>query len=312
MKLKNITIGADPELFLINKKTGKVISSIGIIPGEKGNAYQGDMPDGFGLQIDNILAEFNIPVTTLGEKNRFVSDIMYAKEYIRNYISKINPNYDILCQASAEVPEKELKSDEAKQFGCSVDYNAYTMDANPRPEGDTTNLRTTGCHIHIGYENPNARTSIEIVKYLDACLGVASVLIDTDTERRKLYGKAGCFRLTAYGVEYRVLSGFFISSPEVIYMMYDLMAYSLSKFNNGSPIPPNKIIEDIINNNNTELARLVLKKYFFGSNTVKQILGAETTDSDVEFDNVDRRLKHTIQDILGAGYEPFLGVQGRF
>ncbi len=45
MSIKDITIGADPELFIINKKTGKVVSSIGLIPGEKGNPWVGeDMP----------------------------------------------------------------------------------------------------------------------------------------------------------------------------------------------------------------------------------------------------------------------------
>ena len=34
-RITNITIGADPELFIVNKKTGKVVSSIGLIPGEK-------------------------------------------------------------------------------------------------------------------------------------------------------------------------------------------------------------------------------------------------------------------------------------
>ncbi len=63
MKLTNVTIGADPELFIVNEKTGKIVSSIGLIPGEKGNAYKEGMPEGFGLQIDNILAEFNVPPT---------------------------------------------------------------------------------------------------------------------------------------------------------------------------------------------------------------------------------------------------------
>ena len=60
MEILNVTIGSDPELFIINKKTNKVVSSIGLIPGEKGNPYRTkDMPEGFGLEIDNILAEFN-------------------------------------------------------------------------------------------------------------------------------------------------------------------------------------------------------------------------------------------------------------
>ena len=62
MLVRNITIGADPELFIIDSKTGKVVSSIGLIPGVKGEPYVGeDMPNGFGLETDNILAEFNIP-----------------------------------------------------------------------------------------------------------------------------------------------------------------------------------------------------------------------------------------------------------
>lgn len=46
MRINNITVGADPELFIVNEKTGKVVSSIGIIPGEKGNAWRSDdMPE---------------------------------------------------------------------------------------------------------------------------------------------------------------------------------------------------------------------------------------------------------------------------
>ena len=79
MSIKDITIGADPELFIINKKTGKVVSSIGLIPGEKGNPWVGeDMPTGFGLEIDSILAEFNIPPVTDGLS--FVDNIEYMKK----------------------------------------------------------------------------------------------------------------------------------------------------------------------------------------------------------------------------------------
>lgn len=143
MYIDNITVGADPELFIINKETGKVVSSIGLIPGVKGNPYRSkDMPKGFGLEIDNILAEFNIP--PVKTQNDFVKAIEYMKDYIRKYVQKKNPNLDILCKASMRVDEDQLQSAEAKLFGCSVDYNAYTMRPNPKPQGETTNLRSAG------------------------------------------------------------------------------------------------------------------------------------------------------------------------
>lgn len=143
MILDNITIGADPELFLINKKTGKVVSSIGIIPGEKGNPYRSkDMPEGYGLEIDNILAEFNIP--PVRNKEDFIKVMSYMKNYIKKFIKAKDSNLDILCKASMIVDEDQLQSPEAKLFGCSVDYNAYTEGPNPKPMGEKTNLRSAG------------------------------------------------------------------------------------------------------------------------------------------------------------------------
>ena len=80
MYIDNFTVGSDPELFIINEKTGKVVSSIGLIPGVKGEPWVGsDMPSGFGLETDNILAEFNIPPVT--DCDNFVNNIQYMKDY---------------------------------------------------------------------------------------------------------------------------------------------------------------------------------------------------------------------------------------
>lgn len=54
-------------------------------------------------------------------------------------------------------------------------------------------------HIHIGYDNPTIDFSKLLIRYMDMYLGVPSVLIDTDVNRRKYYGNAGSFRLCAYG-----------------------------------------------------------------------------------------------------------------
>ena len=143
MTLRNITVGADPELFIINEKTKKVVSAVGLIPGEKGNPWRSnDMPEGFGLETDNILAEFNIP--PVRDRLNFVNNIVYMQEYINKFVKNINPDLGILCVASKTVPVSELQSDQAKLFGCDVDYNAYTMSANPKPKGTSTNLRSAG------------------------------------------------------------------------------------------------------------------------------------------------------------------------
>ena len=141
--MENYTIGADPELFIIDETTNTVVSSIGLIPGIKGEPYVAeDMPKGFGLETDNILAEFNIPPCTT--KEAFINNIEYMKSYIRSFVKNINPNLGILCEASQMVPPAQLKSKEAKEFGCSVDFNAYTESANPKPKGTSTNLRSAG------------------------------------------------------------------------------------------------------------------------------------------------------------------------
>ena len=110
------TIGADPELFIVNEKTGKVVSSIGIIPGKKGEPYVSeDMPEGFGLETDNILAEFNIP--PVSDELSFINNIQYMKDYIDNFVKQKNPDLGIKCAASMMVDKDQLQSDEAKEFG---------------------------------------------------------------------------------------------------------------------------------------------------------------------------------------------------
>ena len=66
------------------------------------------------------------------------------KDFIRSYVKDVNPNYDIKCSASEYVPYDQLESDEAMQIGCEPDYNAYTQDKNPRPDGFKDNLRSAG------------------------------------------------------------------------------------------------------------------------------------------------------------------------
>ena len=183
------------------------------------------------------------------------------KSYIRNFVQKINPNLDILCTASMTVDEDQLQSDEAKLFGCDPDYNAYTEKANPKPKGDVSNLRSAGCHIHIGYPKCNPETSVLLVKYLDAFLGLHSVLLDTDKTRRSLYGKAGSFRLQPWGVEYRVLSSYFISNDELLSWVWDRVMIAVNACHYFLQLPPADLVIKAINNSDQALAKELIEKY---------------------------------------------------
>lgn len=253
------TIGSDPELFLINKKTGKVVSAIDRIPGCKVEPFTEGMPEGFGLQTDNILAEFNIPPVTREEE--FIGNIEYMKDVIRDFAKRINENFDIKCQASAKVPVKELKDPRAKEFGCDPDFCIYSEGPNKVGDASKGTLRSAGFHIHVGYPEHNIDTSIAMLRYVDACVGLPSILYDTDVERRNLYGKAGCFRLQPYGFEYRTLSSFWIDNPSRMSFIWKQVMWALYLYERGCSLPDSRDIQNAINNNDVEKARMLIEEY---------------------------------------------------
>lgn len=261
MSLSNITIGADPELFIIDSKTGKVVSSIGLIPGTKGNAYVDDtMPKGFGVEIDNILAEFNIPPVTT--KEGFINNILYMQDWIRSFVKNVNPDYDIKCSASEMVDSDQLQSEEANLFGCDPDFNCYTKTRNPKPK-PPKNLRSAGFHIHFGYANFDVETSLKIVRLFDLCVGVPSVRIDSDKKRRSLYGKAGAFRLQDWGVEYRCLSSYMMKDADTLSRVWAGITQVRDYMNNGifPSVADTERVVDCINYGDESLAKYLVDKY---------------------------------------------------
>ena len=96
---------------------------------------------------------------------------------------------------------------------------------------------------------------------LDIFLGVPSILVDQDTKRRSLYGKAGNFRLQPWGVEYRVLSSFMMSNEDLISKVYNNTIEAIIRYNDyGLPDIDNYIVQCIINNNDKTKAKQLIKK----------------------------------------------------
>lgn len=225
-------IGADPELFLITKEKDKFISSIGRIGGSK--HIPKSIGNGCAIQEDNVAVEFNIPACSSFEE--FQKSIAYAMREINNIAKQQNLTL-ATNTASALFNADQLNCQAALVFGCDPDYNAWLEKMNPRPKTAKTNLRSCGGHIHIGLQEANSiKEKFRLIKLMDKYLGLPSITIDKDTERRLLYGKAGACRLKSYGAEYRTLSNFWIWKKHLVKWAYDSTQKAVEAFLNGETI----------------------------------------------------------------------------
>ena len=72
----------------------------------------------------------------------------------------------------------------------------------------------------------------DLVKQLDWYLGGWSIARDENTERRSLYGKAGACRIKDYGVEYRVLSNFWVTTRDRRLAVWNRMVQAIADMRN--------------------------------------------------------------------------------
>jgi len=209
-----ILIGADPEVFLRDSK-GSIIPSIGLLGGSK-NAPR-DIGIG-SVQEDNVLAEFNIKPAK--SKAEFVQSILSVMSEMGKLVDPLK--IDIRASHTFDMNVLQKYGDAAFRFGCDPDMNAWLFDYNTPPDPHAVGgLRSAGGHIHIGMDMGDDEEKFMLAATMDIFLGIPSVLLDDDMERRKLYGKAGAFRLKPYGIEYRTLSNFWLKTPELIGWAYD-------------------------------------------------------------------------------------------
>ena len=92
-------------------------------------------------------------------------------------------------------------------------------------------------------------------------LGVPSVIKDMDKRRRSLYGKAGCFRLTGYGCEYRVLSSAMMKDVPTLQFVWTQVQKAIAACTRGSRLANPENVVQAINNSDLELARKIVKAY---------------------------------------------------
>lgn len=231
MSERKITIGSDPEYFILNKVTGNLVSAIPLIKGDKQTPTT--LPSGGNIQSDNVAVEFaTLPAKSTAE---FITNL---KSSLIDTINILPENHELAVLPSATFSPEELNDPRAKQFGCSPDYCAWDLVENEPPVADDPTFRSCGGHIHIGCLDENGEIThkdasflldpmgkVLMVRGMDLFHGIISTVLDCSEEavaRRKLYGKAGCHRPTPYGVEYRTLSNYWTKSPTLSMLMSSL------------------------------------------------------------------------------------------
>lgn len=252
------TFGVDPELF--PRKDGKFVCAYGLIEGDKENPKRVEKG---AVQVDGFALEFNIdPVKS-------EDDFVVAIHEVLQQLYALVPGYEVIATPVAHFDLEYIKAqpEKAKELGCDPDFNAWKNgECFPKPCGERP-FRTGAGHLHIGWgegliDKPeHFQMCIDLVRQLDFFLGLPSLILDPDTQRKEMYGKAGCFRPKEYGVEYRTLSNFWITNENLIRYTYRNANLAIEELMKGNCLADELSIESVINTLNKKKALKIIKQF---------------------------------------------------
>ncbi len=271
-------IGADPEIFVVDSANGEIIPSWEFLPSKEnkdktmqfiqnslGQEIVAADRVGGGVYWDGWQAEFETKADTCNE--RHMDTIYLALRAIRKKAMEYRPTAKLTLQNVIEVPADILQSTESQyvQFGCKPSFNVYDLKL-PLLDGTRITTRSSGGHLHFGIGKQHVDTIEDIVKLLDAIIGVAcvSLFANYDNPKRRLfYGLAGEFRLPEHGVEYRTLSNAWMAHPAIAHLVIDVarntVAMAMSGLRKIYKASETEVIETI-NNCDVKQARRILRR----------------------------------------------------
>lgn len=210
--MRLLTIGADPEFFIRARDTGVPFPVCGLLGGTKSEPI---IRNGYGLQEDNVMCEYNIPPAT--DCTRFSRHIIQGRAAVLDQLNERFPGkYEADMSPARVFPHELLATPQARTFGCSPDFDGHAMGApNTRIEPDALIAgaqgawRFAGGHVHIGYKEAQ---KFDVPAYVAATfadiflsLRMLTLAVDKQGTRRQFYGTPGRYRPTPYGIEYRTL-----------------------------------------------------------------------------------------------------------
>lgn len=164
--------------------------------------------------------------------------------------------------------DEQLNTEQARRFGCSSSTNPYNQETYHPTAEAAGNMRTASIHIHVGFDRTN-KTGLtsnfddfcRFLRTMDVFLGIPSVLIDKDKQRRVLYGQAGDGRrkrLKKQGIEiweYRCLGGNLLADDNILLWIFEQTEKAIKAFNANIKLPDADMVQECINTSNEEMAR---------------------------------------------------------
>jgi len=224
------SFGSDPEFAL--SKDNKFYSAIEIL---RNNIQNRLKIKGHEFYYDNVLAECAIKPSFSKEET-----IKNFEECFKIYSNLVYP-FKLETISSVDFNSDQLLHPDAKKVGCAGDFCAYTMKQMEGPVNEISNknLRSCGGHIHVGDQSlvTDGPEPILFVYMLDFFIGIPSIWLDNDessVKRKSIYGQAGRYRVKTYGIEYRSLGNFWLKSPELVSLIYDLTDFCVDFVKKGN------------------------------------------------------------------------------
>lgn len=223
----SVYFGCDPEFFFASKD-GHIVGAEKVLP--KGGKLDRYVLDGVQVELNPAADPCRANLA-----NAMKSSFRKLKEHL-----KATPELKANFSSVVNIDPAELASlsEQARVFGCAPSLNSHDAGAAITVNAGTYLKRSAGGHIHLGFSHGQAESKgietynsrlmknrEQLVPLLDVLVGNTSVMIDRDPEaatRRLHYGRAGEYRLPKHGLEYRVLSNFWLQSYQLMSLVMGL------------------------------------------------------------------------------------------
>lgn len=248
-------IGADPELFIAGAK-GKVIGSELAVPKE-GIPLPASWSSTTTPRIVRDGVQVELHPQPAGCRQRFFAGLMGIIKVLDKELLKKGVNASFKPVVRISKKELDKLSDESKVLGCAPSLNTHRPMATVRVPKSQERVRAAGGHIHLGAHQtvlpllakgedgkPKHPEKVQkLVNLLDVLVGLPCVLIDRDPAqkiRRRVYGRAGEYRLPAHGIEYRTPSNFWLRHYLLGHFVTGMcrLAYSIWGVSEAGADPP--------------------------------------------------------------------------